>query len=113
MWLVLAWLALRFAPPRWFLPPHTRTLGPAGTGVDPPRARALAAAVTRAARRVPGGSSCLVEALALAWMVRRRRLRARVRIGVARSGGRLLAHAWVEAPGLPGPRRARWRTLEG
>ena len=67
----------------------------------------LAWLVEVADRHVPGRSSCLRRALGLAWMLGRRGIRADVRIGVARAGGVLEAHAWLEtrdgvAIGRPG-----------
>jgi hypothetical protein len=58
-----------------------------------------AAAIDRAGRYVPGGT-CLSNAIALTWMLRRRGVDAAVRIGVKRAGG-FEAHAWVECDGLP------------
>jgi hypothetical protein len=50
----------------------------------------------RHARRRP---TCLEEALVLAWTLRRAGHVASVRIGVARAGARLRAHAWLEHEG--------------
>lgn len=49
-----------------------------------------------AGRHVPGASTCLRRALVLALVLRRRGVAARLRVGVARSGHGLLAHAWLE-----------------
>jgi Transglutaminase-like superfamily len=55
-------------------------------------------AVAAAARRLPGGATCLPRALVCDAMLRRRGYPARLHIGVAGRGGvaRLRAHAWVE-----------------
>jgi len=55
----------------------------------------VAWAVAIAARYVPGGDNCLVQALAGAAIMARLGLRARVRLGVAHQGV-FAAHAWVE-----------------
>lgn len=65
----------------------------------------LAWAVAAAARAVPA-ASCLTQALALETLLARRGLPAQVRVGVARGGERIRAHAWVESEGrvvLGGP----------
>ncbi len=61
-------------------------------------ARRLAASVMRAAARVPGESKCLAQAIALQWMLRRRKLGATLIIGARphqRRGGLTDLHAWV------------------
>lgn len=60
----------------------------------------VARSVARACRLVPWDPSCLVRALALERLLRRRGLEAaRVRVGVRREGGDFAAHAWVEHRG--------------
>ena len=54
-----------------------------------------------AARYVPGGASCLVRSLGLVAFLRRRGLRAELRIGVGDRRPVLDAHAWVEVGGVP------------
>ena len=58
----------------------------------------VAWAVAAAARRLPGGATCLPQALACDAMLRRRGYATRLHIGVAaREGiGPMAAHAWVE-----------------
>lgn len=70
-----------------------RALGVGGARVDPARLAWLAEV---ADRHLPGRAGCLRRALTLGWMFARRGIDATVRIGVAREGTRLLAHAWVE-----------------
>ncbi len=57
-------------------------------------------AVAVASRHVPRGNTCLVQALAAAFLLVRSGHPARVRIGVSRNDGqRVQAHAWVESEG--------------
>jgi hypothetical protein len=44
---------------------------------------------------------CLPKALCLRWLLGRHGIAAELRIGVARQGGELSAHAWVERQGRP------------
>ena len=60
-------------------------------------AEQLAWAVAVADRTMPGKSSCLRRAAALARMLRRRGTETSLRLGVARRDGDLIAHAWLEA----------------
>jgi hypothetical protein len=48
-------------------------------------------------RYAPGKSSCLRQAAALAWLLRRRGITTSLRIGVAREEGKLVAHGWLES----------------
>ena len=67
-------------------------------GAIPPCAHRAARAVDRAALRLPGDSKCLPRAMALLWMLRRRRLSGQLRLGVlagCRRGGIDDLHAWV------------------
>ena len=64
--------------------------------------RRLARAVERAARRLPGENLCLAQAMALQWMLRRRRLGGMLVIGVRPAlsrGGLDDLHAWVVRQG--------------
>ena len=57
-------------------------------------------AVTVVRRYLPGGSSCLTQAMVVQLLLRQCGYSTYVRIGVARTqGGRLEAHAWVENGG--------------
>lgn len=100
--LLLARLALRLVPFRSI----SRMLGPvtaADTLVPPPpkprdmiRARATAWRVAGIANALPWHSTCLVRALALVVLLRRRRISgACIRFGVTYKDGALTAHAWV------------------
>lgn len=71
-----------------------------------PRGRAGAVAVDRvlelldvAARRTPGATTCLARAVAARWLLAGQGVDAGVRIGVARRGPALAAHAWLEHDG--------------
>lgn len=82
---------------------RTRTTAPL------PPAR-VAWAVAAAGRRMPGGSGCLVQALAAQALLARHGHAAELRIGVARAGEGINAHAWLERDGQPlfghpGPQR--------
>lgn len=57
-------------------------------------------AIGAAGRRGGFAASCLEEALSVQWMLRRRRVETRVRIGVIKhSTDTLLGHAWAEREG--------------
>ena len=61
-------------------------------------AREIGWAVGCLARRVPWDSSCLAQALAAMWMLRRRGLEATVSFGTDRGESReFVAHAWVRS----------------
>lgn len=63
------------------------------------RARRLARHVERAAHRLPFEAKCLPQAMALSWMLRRRRIAHGVVIGVrqpAAGNSEDTLHAWVE-----------------
>jgi hypothetical protein len=55
--------------------------------------------MVRAAARGLGRPTCLVESLALWWLLRREGCAAELRIGVGKLAGRFEAHAWVECNG--------------
>lgn len=59
----------------------------------------VAWAIERARRCVPG-ATCLPQALAAEWLLRRRGQQSDLKIGVVKDrDGHLLAHAWVESHG--------------
>jgi hypothetical protein len=92
--LVVAPLALRVIPLRRML-----TLARPRRRADVPPER-LARLVEVAARGVPG-ARCLPVAVVTAWLLARQGTPATLRIGVARTAGRLRAHAWLERGGVP------------
>jgi hypothetical protein len=70
----------------------------AGTVVVPPWAQRRLAATRRALAHSPFGDSCLRVALVGGFMVRQ--LEPVLKIGVAKQGGDVRAHAWLEIGGL-------------
>jgi len=77
---------------------YERLLGPAPSPAQNfpiASAHAVGSAVTRAAALVPWRSDCLLQATAAQWMLRRRKVSARLHIGVAVEGEPLIAHAWL------------------
>jgi Transglutaminase-like superfamily len=98
-WLILARLLV--AGPRlgwwrrWLGTIATQPLAETPNAAD----RRLAAAVGRAAHRLPGTSKCLPRAMALHWMLRRRARPSQLVIGVLPEQARGEIedlHAWVE-----------------
>jgi Transglutaminase-like superfamily len=93
--LVLARLAVRFAPPAWVF---------AWANRPPRRIHRFAVdevswiswAVENLGTRPWMNALCLPRALAVHAMLRRRGIASRLCLGVARKGGELAAHAWVE-----------------
>jgi hypothetical protein len=91
-----------------------QTLGRSGTAADADavRAKRLAAHVEWAAKLLPFPTKCLPRAMALSWILRRRRIGHVVVFAVRPSnlrGSKDDLHAWVEVDGvkiigdLPGP----------
>jgi Transglutaminase-like superfamily len=110
---VRAWLALLAADLclRWlsfprverlFAPPAVRPAAAAGDEA----VRLRVWAVDAAARHHLRPMTCLPRTLGLRWLLGRAGIPTDLRIGVARQGGRLLAHAWVERDGVPVGERA-------
>lgn len=98
--LMAARLALRLLPFRLLV--RRPTSAESGTRIGDaaprePRALRVRYAVAQAGRRLPGTWTCLVRALAAGWMLRRRGLGSVLHLGVSTAGGRLAAHAWLEA----------------
>lgn len=101
--LVYAWAlsvvvrpALRLLPVARLLPRRPLGAQPAPGALPVDRVAWL---VALAARHAPGRRTCLEDALVLAWTLRREGVEAVVRIGVARDGEELTAHAWLEYAG--------------
>jgi hypothetical protein len=101
-WLILARLLV--AGPRlgwwrrWLGAIAAQPLAGAPNAAD----RHLAAAVERAATRLPGGAKCLPRAMALHWMLRRRSRPSQLVIATlpgSKRGGLDSLHAWIEAGG--------------
>ena len=70
---------------------------PARLPGDPAHLARLGYLVERVSRSVPG-ATCLTQALALKWMLTRRRVTCQLRIGVAKDADDAFkAHAWLES----------------
>jgi hypothetical protein len=97
--LPLTWAGLRlFGLPRlhgWATRPA------AGAARMDPTPQAIGVLVAVAGNRLPFPSTCLTRSLLLLWLLRRRGLRAELRIGVRRVEAEIESHAWVELDGEP------------
>jgi Transglutaminase-like superfamily len=81
------------APHEWCGPPPRSAL-------DPPDIERISWAVRAASRFIPGGSNCLLRALATQALLGRFGIPSNLRIGVRKAGDRgLAAHAWLESAG--------------
>jgi Transglutaminase-like superfamily len=99
--LALAWILLLVTPVLLRLVPLRRMLISARAGRRPRLApERVAELVDIAARRAPG-ARCLPVAVVTSWLLARQGTPATLQIGVARHGGALGAHAWIECAGLP------------
>jgi hypothetical protein len=99
---ILAELALLLLPFRRVLALSDRAFLPRRhepAEVPTPSAARLAWLVEVAGRYTPVTVTCLKKALVLSWLLGRRGIAARLRIGVARQHGALAAHAWLERKG--------------
>ena len=80
-------------PHAWCGPPPRRL-------VSPPGVERISWAVRAASRFIPGGSNCLLRALATQSMLGRFGYRSELRIGVRKADeGGIAAHAWLESGG--------------
>ena len=80
--------------------PLRSTAGVAAEQDQRMRAREVARIVSIAAARGLYRATCLRRSLALLWFLRRESIESTIRFGVRTSGGRLVAHAWVESNGM-------------
>ncbi len=64
------------------------------------QAQRVARMVAAAARNGPWRTTCLEQSLVLLWLLNRRAIPARLRIGVRKQGEELEAHAWIESHGI-------------
>lgn len=78
-----------------------KTASASGAGVSTESMRAMGRLVNTAAMRTIGPSNCLTRSLVLDWLLHRRGIDSRLRIGVKIDKGSLHAHAWVEFDGAP------------
>lgn len=74
---------------------------PPATSRQSRRARDIGQAVQRAARHTPWRSDCYPQALTAHLQLRVLRVPHTVSFGLRRADGRLTAHSWVAAAGLP------------
>ena len=99
--LFVAKTLVRLVPMRWW----RASLGHPGDGASVEGARPgrrVAAAVVRAAERLPSEYLCLPRAMAVQWMLRRRGVSSALVLGMQssfRTGNLHSLHAWVEAGG--------------
>jgi hypothetical protein len=113
VWLALAGLALRVLRFRTIARHLGQSLSPAAAAAmmaeappagDPSAlARDIGWAVRLAAANVPFPALCLQQALAAKFMLRRRRIKGALHLGVATRtgpGGAMRAHAWLDAAGV-------------
>jgi len=101
---LLLWYRLRLALP---LPGRSRLLlrrlvawQDAGTSARAAEARGLGDLFRRAVARAPVAAPCLPRSLALIRLLRLHGLEAGLRVGLRRTDGRLVGHAWVEHHGV-------------
>ena len=81
---------------------HSRHPGPrVATTQELADAQRTAELAAIAGRRGPVATTCLRQALAVYWVLRRRGLQPQVRFGVDRIGATADMHAWVELDGVP------------
>jgi len=73
--------------------------GPEKSMETVPSVSRLAWLVEVAGRYTPVTATCLKKALVLSWLLGRRGIASTLQIGVARHGGALTAHAWLEQQG--------------
>lgn len=98
--LCFAWLALRAGGFAWTLK-TARSIAerrpPTAAGAA--EVRGVAGRVAVVAAFFPGRALCLEQSLALYWLLRRRGVAARLRVGVHPAP--FAAHAWIEYEGVP------------
>jgi hypothetical protein len=106
-WGLIGWAALLLAVTRWSLPLiRFRVAGSPfpGEGLPPePRERAerVARMVGIASRHGIVEVTCLHRALVLWWILGRRGIACRLRLGTRHRPGPFEAHAWIECGGVP------------
>lgn len=101
-WLALAWSALRLLPFRWiarYLGDYRRESDVRERPEDLGRLSQVLLAIRVVSGNLPIQCTCLVQAMAGQWMLRRRGVSGTVYLGVARDRetGELTAHAWLRS----------------
>lgn len=80
---------------------HGRTSSRTNASDTKPSREKIAWAVATASRIVPGGSNCLVRAMATEIILKRYGYASTLKIGVAKpAAGQFEAHAWLESDGI-------------
>ena len=95
----LAAAAVKLVPAERILAWAARPLQKVKRFADPDLPRQVAAAVQARAAWFNLEAPCLPTALAAQWMLRRRGVPSRLRLGVRRDASALAAHAWLEING--------------
>jgi hypothetical protein len=102
--LTATWIGLRLAGFLRWKPALEGISRPAGKRALKAQSSAITDRVARmqaaAARHLFFRANCLEQSLTLWWMLRRRRIPARLRIGARRQEENFEAHAWVEVNGI-------------
>jgi hypothetical protein len=117
--LVMARISLRVIPVSRILAWQSRSVPSAGpqAGAAGPQARQrelVAWAVDVTSRRSPIRFVCFPRCLAASFMLRARGVESRLHYGVAREGGKLVTHTWLESGGevlVGGEVKAAYATL--
>ena len=113
--LVAARVALRVVPVRRILAWQAQTVRIHGTEAQQARRKELIAwAVDVVARRSAVRFVCFPRCLAVSFMLRARGVQSRLHYGVAREGGQLVTHTWLESGGdvlVGGEVKAAYATL--
>ena len=101
-WLPVFWLGLRLFGLARFQALLRRVQTPTRReSMTPEAMQALGRLVNAAAIRTIGPDNCLTRSLLLDWLLHRKGVDSRLRIGVRMTQGVLSAHAWVDVDGLP------------
>jgi hypothetical protein len=97
--LAVAWALVFIAPFRLTARYFGGATTPSSPSQEPEkqiaRARYVARRLERVAAHVPWRTTCLVQAIAGALLLRRRGIATTIRLGVNRTDGNLAAHAWL------------------
>jgi hypothetical protein len=98
--LAMARLALLLLPFRWLAPGLGRERSESPEEIPPAhaeRARQVGLTVARMSRHVFWKAACLAQAITVQWMLKQRRISSTLYLGMAKDGGKFLAHAWVRS----------------
>lgn len=106
LWLSAAWLTVRLLPFRMYarvLGRPSAQAGPKGPSSEAAArcARDVGLALRRASRHLPWRSTCLMQVLAGAVMLRSRGYRGEAFVGATSSDNAFEFHAWLLAAGIP------------